>query len=94
MPTGVQWTKPEGGMFLLLTLPDGLMGADVARAALAENVLVVPGEDFHVLGGENTLRLNFSNCTPELIRTGIQRLASIVEAQLKNDNYPVSFSSV
>jgi 2-aminoadipate transaminase len=94
MPDGVQWTRPEGGMFLLLTLPNELKGADIARAALAENVLVVPGEDFHVIGGENTLRLNFSNCTPELIRTGIQRLASIVEAQLKNDNYPVSFSSV
>jgi 2-aminoadipate transaminase len=94
MPAGVQWTKPEGGMFLLVTLPADVKGAEIARAALAENVLVVPGEDFHVVGGENTLRLNFSNCTPELIRTGIARLARIVRTELESANYPVSFSSV
>ena len=94
MPDGVQWTKPEGGMFLLVTLPTGVKGAEIARAALAENVLVVPGEDFHVIGGENTLRLNFSNCTPELIRTGVGRLARIVQTQLESANYPVSFSPV
>jgi 2-aminoadipate transaminase len=78
MPEGVEWTTPEGGMFLLITLPAGVNGAEIARAALSENVLVVPGEDFHVIGGENTLRLNFSNCTPEQIKTGIGRLAGIV----------------
>ena len=94
MPHGVRWTKPQGGMFLLVTLPRELKGAEIARAALAENILVVPGEDFHVIGGENTLRLNFSNCTPELIRAGIGRLARIVRAHLETANYPVSFSSV
>lgn len=94
MPEGVQWTKPAGGMFLLVTLPPELKGAEIARAALAENVLVVPGADFHVRDGENTLRLNFSNCTVDLIRTGIDRLARIVQAQLERTNYPVSFSSV
>jgi 2-aminoadipate transaminase len=98
MPAGVLWSKPAGGMFLLLTLPGAIAGADVSRAALAENVLVVPGEDFHVVGGENTLRLNFSNCPPELIRTGIERLARIIAEQAAalahhTENYPVSFSS-
>jgi 2-aminoadipate transaminase len=94
MPVGIRWTKPEGGMFLLLTLPAGMDGAEVARAALAEKVLVVPGEDFHVVGGENTLRLNFSNCAQEPIRIGIKKLARIVQAQLETAKYPVSFSSV
>ena len=93
MPEGVQWTKPQGGMFLLVTLPPKVQGAEIARAALLENVLVVPGEDFHLTGGENTLRLNFSNCTPQQIITGIRRLARIVQAQLESANYPVSFSS-
>ena len=84
MPADVVWSKPAGGMFLLLTLPNGLSGASISRAALAENVLVVPGEDFHVVGGENTLRLNFSNCAPGLIRSGIERLSRIVGKQIES----------
>ena len=68
------------GTLLLLTLPQGMSGAAISRAALAENVLVVPGDDFHIQGGENTLRLNFSNCAPEMIKCGIQRLASLVKS--------------
>jgi 2-aminoadipate transaminase len=79
MPAGIRWTTPEGGMFLLLTLPPEMSGSAISRAALAENVLVVPGDDFHLHGGENTLRLNFSNCAPETIRCGIQRLASLIK---------------
>ena len=98
MPANVSWSKPAGGMFLLLTLPDALSGSAVAHPALAKNVLVVPGEDFHVEGGKNTLRLNFSNCTAELIRIGIERLGRIIAEQAHalsapNQKYPVSFSS-
>jgi len=95
MPAEVSWSRPAGGMFLLLRLPEELKGAEIARAALAAKVVVVPGEDFHIAGGENSLRLNFSNCAPELIRTGVERLANIV-AQFVNNTakYQVSFSSV
>ena len=98
MPASVSWSKPAGGMFLLMRLPEQLSGSAVAQAALAQNVLVVPGEDFHVAGGQNTLRLNFSNCTPELIRTGIERLGRIISEQehavpARTEKYPVSFSS-
>jgi len=93
MPEGVTWSRPAGGMFLLLRLPAEMRGADIARSALQENVLVVPGEDFHVQGGENTLRLNFSNAAPAEIRTGVQRLASIIARVLMQPSkYPVSFS--
>jgi DNA-binding transcriptional MocR family regulator len=80
MPAGVSWTEPAGGMFLLMTLPETMDGSTLARAGLKENVLVVPGADFHVVGGENTLRLNFSNADPELIRIGVKRLAGVLRA--------------
>ena len=95
MPEGVSWSKPEGGMFLLMTLPPAISGSDLARAALTHNVLVVPGEDFHVLDGENTIRMNFSNASPELITTGVERLANVVRGLegVSVPNNGVSFSA-
>ena len=64
MPNNVIWSCPAGGMFLLLRLQGGISGREVAGAALERQVVVVPGDDFHVQGGQNSLRLNFSNCSP------------------------------
>ena len=97
MHEGVSWTEPAGGMFLLMTLPESLDGSTLARAALKENVLVVPGADFHVVGGENTVRLNFSNAKPESIQVGIERLAGVLHRLLEsqpNGNNRVSFSEI
>src|SRR5688572_19844748 len=85
MPDGVSWTEPAGGMFLLMTLPESLDGATLGRAAVKENVLVVPGADFHVVGGENTLRLNFSNAKPESIQLGVARLALVLRKILESE---------
>jgi 2-aminoadipate transaminase len=82
-PGGVSWTRPEGGMFLMVTLPKGIAAKELARAALEKNVLFVPGDDFHLSGGENTFRLNFSNASPENIREGIRRLAALLEEALQ-----------
>jgi 2-aminoadipate transaminase len=70
-------------MFLMVTLPKGIAAKELARAALEKNVLVVPGDDFHLSGGENTCRLNFSNASPENIRDGIRRLAALLEETLQ-----------
>ncbi|HEX7861795.1 MAG TPA: PLP-dependent aminotransferase family protein [Verrucomicrobiae bacterium] len=95
MPGEVTWSRPAGGMFLLVRMPEVISGAEVAREALEENVLVVPGDDFHIVGGRNTLRLNFSNCAPDSIRRGIQTLGKIVGRFLNEESkYRVSFSSV
>jgi 2-aminoadipate transaminase len=97
MPNGVSWTEPAGGMFLLMTLPESMDGTTLARAALKENVLVVPGADFHVVGGENTVRINFSNAKPEWIQIGIERLGGVLRTLLEsqpNENNRVSFSEV
>jgi 2-aminoadipate transaminase len=75
MPPGVSWTRPQGGLFLWVTLPPQLDAKDVFRLAVERNVAFVPGHSFHPCGGgANTLRLNFSNATPDRIREGIARL--------------------
>ncbi len=79
-PSGVKWTHPEGGMFLWVTLPEGLDAADVLPKAVEKMVAFVPGGPFHANGGgENTMRLNFSNAQPEMIQEGIARLGQVLK---------------
>jgi DNA-binding transcriptional MocR family regulator len=77
-PPAVSWTRPEGGLFLMVTLPTHIDAADLLQAALKQNVAFVPGAEFHVQGGHNTFRLNFSNAQPERIEEGIQRLGMVI----------------
>lgn len=86
MPAGVRWTRPEGGMFLWVTLPPEIDAADVLPLALEKKVAFVCGAPFHASGeGRNTMRLNFSNATFDKIREGIRRLgealAQVMAAQ-------------
>lgn len=82
-PVETSWTRPDGGMFLLVTLPEHLDAEAVLRQALAQQVAFVPGADFHVNGqGKNTLRLNFSNAHPEQIEQGIKRLGDVLKEML------------
>jgi 2-aminoadipate transaminase len=75
-PPGITWTRPQGGLFLWLTLPASMDAAEVLKAAVAKRVAFVPGESFFTDGtGRNTARLNFSNATPAKIREGVARLA-------------------
>ena len=70
------WTRPAGGMFLMLTLGDGVNARDLLARTIEQKVAFVPGEEFHLNGeGTDTARLNFSNANPENIREGIRRLA-------------------
>ena len=78
-PENVKYTKPEGGMFLWVTLPEGLSSLDLFEIAIKENVAFVPGKAFFADGsGDNTLRLNFSNCDEEKIEEGIKRLGNAI----------------
>ena len=78
-PEEIEFTKPEGGMFLWITLPDKISSLDLFEHAIKENVAFVPGNPFYVNGGgNNTLRLNFSNSDEEQIEIGIKRLANII----------------
>ena len=78
-PKDTKWTRPAGGMFLMVQLPPRLSAAELLPACLEKNVAFVPGEEFHLNGaGKNSLRLNFSNASPERIREGIRRIASLI----------------
>lgn len=84
MPNSVHWTRPQGGLFLWATLPEGLDTTQILTSAIKEKVAYVPGESFHPNGGgKNTMRLNFSMATPERITAGIERLAHVVSLYLK-----------
>jgi len=83
-PQNIQYTKPEGGMFLWVTLPEGLSSMQLFELAIKEKVAFVPGNPFYVQsGGDNTLRLNYSNTNPEQIETGIKKLSGVLEKLMK-----------
>ncbi|MGD2155754.1 MAG: PLP-dependent aminotransferase family protein [Anaerolineales bacterium] len=83
-PPEVEWTHPQGGLFLWGTLPESLDSKEVLRKAVKRKVAFVPGAPFHPCGGgHNTLRLNFSNATPENIEAGIHRLGDVIYEQVR-----------
>lgn len=83
MPEGVSWTRPEGGMFVWVTLPAGMDGAKLlARSIETEKVAFVPGQAFHADGsGANTLRLSFSCADAATIEEGISRLGRLLGSE-------------
>ena len=84
-PKEVTWTHPQGGLFLWVTLPQGMDCQRLLRSAIEEKVAFVPGDCFYPREGDglNNMRLNFSNATPDQIREGIRRLSVVVRAQLE-----------
>jgi 2-aminoadipate transaminase len=81
MPEGAHWTRPEGGFFSWLTLPDGADSVEVARRAAERGVAIVPGTLFFPDGrGTDTVRLSFSMVAEPQIDEGIERLAALLAA--------------
>lgn len=77
-PPEVDWTHPEGGLFLWASLPEYLDSAEVLKTAIENKVAFVPGAPFYATGGgHNTMRINFSNATPEQIQVGVSRLGKV-----------------
>lgn len=82
-PSEVTWTRPEGGLFLMVTMPQHLNAHEVLKLALAHDVAFVPCDDFFIGdGGRNMFRLNFSNARPERIVEGIKRLGGVLKTAL------------
>lgn len=78
-PENVSFTRPEGGMFIWVTLPEEMSSIDLLHRAIKEKVAFVPGQAFYADGGgRNTMRLNYSNCDRERIVEGITRLARAI----------------
>lgn len=85
MPEGVSWTNPEGGLFLLITLPEGYDAKILFDYAIKESVAFVIGEAFFYDGtGQNTLRVNYSFMDDDKIVEGIKRLAKAIETMRAN----------
>jgi 2-aminoadipate transaminase len=83
-PKEVEWTRPQGGLFLWVTLPDGMDCDRLFKAAVDQNVAFVPGYCFfpEEADGYRNFRLNFSASNPEQIREGIRRLAVAIKLQM------------
>ena len=80
MPENVCWTRPEGGLFLFLTMPEGFDAVRFYDVALDAGVAYVAGEFFHPdRSGKNTMRLNFSFMSPEKITEGVKLLAKLLK---------------
>ena len=78
-PEGVRFTRPEGGLFIWVELPESLDAVALLPKAIERKVAYVPGTHFCVDGGHlNTIRLNFSNSTEEQIHTGMKTLREII----------------
>jgi 2-aminoadipate transaminase len=79
-PNEVKCTKPEGGMFMWVTLPEGMSSLELFETASKENVAFVPGDPFYVdESNVNTLRLNYTNSDEEAIEEGIKRLGRSIK---------------
>ena len=84
MPKGVNWTDPEGGLFLFVTLPENMDTDELFHKAIEQKVAFVIGSAFHCDdGGKNTMRINFSYMSKEMNREGAKRLAAVIEAEMK-----------
>ncbi len=82
-PAEMNWTLPQGGLFLWGVMPNYLNSADVLKDAVKRDVAFVPGEPFYPCGGgHNTMRINFSNATPEMILEGISRLGDVLRDRI------------
>lgn len=79
-PADARWTRPEGGMFVWVELPEGMDGTALLERAIREaRVAFVPGAAFYPdRSGKNTIRLSFSVNRPDRIREGIRRLGALI----------------
>ncbi|MBX3070234.1 MAG: PLP-dependent aminotransferase family protein [Thermomicrobiales bacterium] len=86
MPEGVSWTKPDGGFFVWVTVPEHLDLTALQPFAKERGVEYLAGSTCYVEGGKNTLRLSFSFATEDQIREGVRTLADIIAGELKESS--------
>lgn len=86
-PKDIKYTKPEGGMFLWATLPEGVSAMEMFPKALQEKVVYVPGDPFYVgMKDVNAMRLNYTNADSDTIDEGIKRLGSLLNEVVLENN--------
>ncbi|GLW12489.1 GntR family transcriptional regulator [Microtetraspora sp. NBRC 13810] len=84
MPPGCTWTRPRGGFFVWMTLPEGLDSKALLPRAVAERVAFVPGTGFYAdAQGAQNMRLSYCYPQPDRIREGVRRLAGVIEQEMR-----------
>ena len=82
-PAGIETTRPDGGLFLWVVLPEKIDSKEMLKKAVEKNVGYVPGGAFFPNGGnKNTMRLSFSNMEEEKIVQGIKILAEVIKKEI------------
>ena len=95
VPSECHWTRPAGGFYVWLRLPDGINSKAMLPRAISSRVAYVPGTGFYADGsGGQYARLCYSLPDPDRIGEGIRRLAAVIETemQLRDDFGPMSAS--
>jgi len=84
MPKGLRWNKPEGGMFVWVTLPEGMESPELLKQALKKKVAFVSGKAFFAdpKEGMSTLRLNFTFNSDENTVEGLRRLGAVINQEM------------
>ena len=85
LPTAVKFTRPEGGLFIWVTLPDGVDATAFLKACMAEKLMIVPGATFNcdVTEGSMSFRLNYSTPSDQQIIEGVARLGKVAREFVK-----------
>ena len=84
-PAGSSWTRPAGGFYVWVTLPEGVDAKAMLPRAIQGRVAYVPGIGFYADGqGRRNLRLSYSLPEPDRIREGVRRLAGVVADELES----------
>lgn len=78
-PSDISFTRPQGGMFIWASLPEGQSSKELFDKAIREKVAFVPGDPFYTDGRvANTMRLNYTNASKEVIEEGIRRIGKLL----------------
>ena len=85
LPASVTFTRPEGGLFIWVTLPDGVDATAFLKACMAQKLMIVPGATFNcdVTEGSMSFRLNYSTPSDEQIKEGVARLGRVAREFVK-----------
>jgi GntR family transcriptional regulator/MocR family aminotransferase len=81
LPSGASWTRPKGGLFTWVNLPEGMRASELLPRACAAGVAFAPGGNFYLDAGagEGCMRLNFASNTEAVIEEGVRRLGRVME---------------
>ena len=79
-PEDISYTRPNGGMFTWLNLPENITARQFLEKAMEQNVIFVPGDSFYAGKPDpHTLRLNFSNVDESVMRQALRKLGTVLE---------------